>query len=111
MEQEAVRRSTQFQVGGKWCSFVAVSDDGKETVEQEWYENLSTPSSNFADSNRPRRHGGKPAGQAHAFKYKDSSISCNPNMPSENLFQQPSLQQERKVDNSINVPLSHPDVW
>ncbi|KAL4731083.1 hypothetical protein ACLX1H_000042 [Fusarium chlamydosporum] len=35
VEREAVRLGVKFQVGGKWCSFVAVEDDGEEReVEQ-----------------------------------------------------------------------------
>jgi hypothetical protein len=30
VEREAVRLGVKFQVGGKWCSFVAVEDDGEE---------------------------------------------------------------------------------
>lgn len=41
VEREAVRLGVKFQVGGKWCSFVAVHDDGedaqegKETADEE----------------------------------------------------------------------------
>ncbi|KAL8670294.1 MAG: hypothetical protein Q9224_007684, partial [Gallowayella concinna] len=31
VQREAVRLGVQFQVGGKWCSFVAVKDDNKES--------------------------------------------------------------------------------
>ncbi|KAH7185216.1 von Willebrand factor type A domain-containing protein [Fusarium flagelliforme] len=31
VEREAVRLGVKFQVGGKWCSFVAVEDNGEET--------------------------------------------------------------------------------
>lgn len=36
VEREAVRLGTRFQVSGKWCSFVAVSENGKDTVEDDW---------------------------------------------------------------------------
>ena len=36
VEREAVRLGTTFQVGGKWCSFVAVSKNCKNTMDEEW---------------------------------------------------------------------------
>ncbi|KAL8742975.1 MAG: hypothetical protein Q9190_004621 [Brigantiaea leucoxantha] len=35
IEREAVRLGVQFQVGGRWCSFVAVSENGGESTGQE----------------------------------------------------------------------------
>lgn len=35
VEREAVRLGVKFQVGGKWCSFVAVQDDGEEIKESQ----------------------------------------------------------------------------
>lgn len=43
VEREAVRLGVQFQVGGKWCSFVAVEktvaskdEEGDEEMENDW---------------------------------------------------------------------------
>lgn len=36
VEREAVRLGTRFQVAGKWCSFVAVSHDDNDSMENEW---------------------------------------------------------------------------
>ncbi|MCJ1253321.1 hypothetical protein MMC24_001132 [Lignoscripta atroalba] len=35
VEREAVRLGVEYQVGGKWCSFVAVAANDKETAEKE----------------------------------------------------------------------------
>ncbi|KAF1951607.1 hypothetical protein CC80DRAFT_597319 [Byssothecium circinans] len=36
LEREAVRLGVQFQVGGKWCSFVAVEKDQKDRTKETW---------------------------------------------------------------------------
>ncbi|KAH7230458.1 von Willebrand factor type A domain-containing protein [Fusarium redolens] len=38
IEREAVRLGVKYQVGGKWCSFVAVEDNGSETERGEVQE-------------------------------------------------------------------------
>lgn len=35
VQREAIRLGVQFQVGGKWCSFVAVSEDGEQLERVE----------------------------------------------------------------------------
>jgi hypothetical protein len=48
VEREAVRLGVQFQVGGKWCSFVAVEKNpgGREDESREFLENTPRESSN-----------------------------------------------------------------
>jgi hypothetical protein len=59
VEREAVRLGVQFQVGGKWCSFVAVesderSNDEKEkgTKDWEWLEDEKQNNIFHGESNR-----------------------------------------------------------
>jgi hypothetical protein len=59
VEREAVRLGVQFQVGGKWCSFVAVesderSNDEKEkgTKDWEWLEDEKQNNFFHGESNR-----------------------------------------------------------
>lgn len=56
VEREAVRLGVQFQVGGKWCSFVAVESNTKKTEEKEkeakgweWLEDEGTERSTQAE--------------------------------------------------------------
>lgn len=67
VEREAVRLGVQFQVGGKWCSFVAVESNKKkkekekktedwEFIEDEAKTNNSAPGSRLVrevDSGKP----------------------------------------------------------
>ena len=40
VEREAVRLGVKFQVGGKWCSFVAVQENGEEVDQNEEQEKI-----------------------------------------------------------------------
>ncbi|KAF2110839.1 von Willebrand factor type A domain-containing protein [Lophiotrema nucula] len=61
MEREAVRLGVQYQVGGKWCSFVAVEKkktDQEETEDYEWLDvNVDTQSGYQSNStSRSSKH-------------------------------------------------------
>ncbi len=67
VEREAVRLGVQFQVGGKWCSFVAVESnrknqkgkDGEATPEWEWLEDEAPE----PEKTRPSTRGGGSRGR------------------------------------------------
>ncbi|KAM7194927.1 von Willebrand factor type A domain containing protein [Rhypophila sp. PSN 637] len=60
VEREAVRLGVEFQVGGKWCSFVAVEDDSGKTKEDV---RTTQPEENVISANMPVGSGGGPSSQ------------------------------------------------
>ncbi|KAF2871509.1 von Willebrand factor type A domain-containing protein [Massariosphaeria phaeospora] len=92
VEREAVRLGVQFQVGGKWCSFVAVEKD-KSAVEKEDYEWIEDEVPILQTNNNPFAKGPTPPlgpsggfGASSLFGNSNSSSAGAGIQPSSGLF-------------------------
>lgn len=108
VEREAVRLGVQFQVGGKWCSFVAV-ESNKQNVERrenevpgwEWLED-EKPNLPSSLSRKPSHLMGRLAKQMskevetqnaniHRIVGKSTNSKIGDQHVTQNIFQSPSL--------------------
>lgn len=88
VEREAVRLGVKFQVGGKWCSFVAVQDGEEEKAEtvagddefQIEVETAAPPKIELARGGRAR-YGGPPNPAPQAFSMGSFGASGGRPMP------------------------------
>ncbi|KPM39728.1 hypothetical protein AK830_g6804 [Neonectria ditissima] len=62
VEREAVRLGVEYQVGGKWCSFVAVEESDGESMENE--QELDTPAPSATPAASHAAHKGRRGGLA-----------------------------------------------
>jgi hypothetical protein len=81
VEREAVRLGVQYQVGGKWCSFVAVEANSRTGEEQEQVINNESSGLGGRPASRPSYHQGSlGAGQSpiQAGKGRSALFSASP---------------------------------
>jgi hypothetical protein len=86
VEREAVRLGVRFQVGGKWCSFVAVGDDKQEEDDPLFDEYNSEEDD---ESLRPAAFGTgviRKRGAAPAYARMASAVHVKPRVTSSSLF-------------------------
>ncbi|KAF5658477.1 hypothetical protein FCIRC_12882 [Fusarium circinatum] len=78
VEREAVRLGVKYQVGGKWCSFVAVEDNGNEVRRGEVQE--AEPDENRQQHNMPQMMAarfGAPSNRKPFLSFRSRARSSN----------------------------------
>ncbi|KAK4127015.1 VIT-domain-containing protein [Parathielavia appendiculata] len=68
VEREAVRLGVSYQVGGKWCSFVAVEADNDELETQEIQPGASLSAAAKAERERNMTFGGRASRRLASYK-------------------------------------------
>ncbi|ETS81677.1 hypothetical protein PFICI_06679 [Pestalotiopsis fici W106-1] len=100
VKREAVRLGVQYQVGGKWCSFVATEANGKEATEQRAPSSApkslqQSPGQMMQAMQRQQSPGSRPLGQSPATLMMQRATGAFGAGPSQRSSMLQGLEQSR----------------